>query len=107
MLSKFSVKRPVTVVMVTLIFMIFGAVSFSNLSTDLFPSMDLPYGAVSITYVGASPEEVESIVSAPVEATLQTVENIKSVQSISSEFHSLLILEFNDGTDINMAMMEV
>lgn len=107
MLSKFSVKRPVTVVMVTLIFMIFGAVSFTNLSTDLFPSLDLPYGAVSITYVGASPEEVESIVSAPVEATLQTVENIKSVQSISSEFHALLILEFNDGTDIDMAMLEV
>jgi multidrug efflux pump subunit AcrB len=107
MLSKFSVRRPVTVIMVTLIFIIFGIVSFTNLSTDLFPSIDLPIGAVSITYIGASPEEIENLVSAPVEATLQTVENIKSIRSISSEFNALLILEFNDGTNIDLAMLEV
>ena len=107
MFSKFSVRRPVTVIMVTLIFIIFGIVSFTNLSTDLFPSIDLPIGAVSITYIGASPEEIEILVSAPVEATLQTVENIKSIRSISSEFNALLILEFNDGTNIDLAMLEV
>lgn len=107
MLSKISVRKPVTVIMITLIFIIFGVVSFTNLSTSLMPSIDLPIGVVSVIYPGASPEEMETVVSAPVESTIETVENVKSIQSISSEFSSIIIIEFNDGTDIDMAMLEV
>ncbi|MBN2795635.1 MAG: efflux RND transporter permease subunit [Clostridia bacterium] len=107
MLSRISVKKPVTVIMITLIFIIFGVVSFTNLSTSLMPSIDLPIGVVSVVYPGASPEEMETVVSAPVESTIETVENVKSIQSISSEFSSIIIIEFNDGTDIDMAMIEV
>ncbi len=107
MLSKISVKKPVTVIMITLIFLIFGVVSFTNLSTSLMPSIDLPIGIVSVIYPGASPDEMETLVSSPIESTLETVENVKSIQSISSEFSSLVIVEFNDGTDIDMGMIEV
>lgn len=107
MLSKFSVRKPVTVIMITLIFIIFGVVSLTNLSTSLMPSIDLPIGIVSVIYPGASPDEMETTVSSPVESTLETVENVKSIRSISSEFSSIVIIEFNDGTDIDMAMVEV
>lgn len=107
MLSKLSVKKPVTIIMITLIFILFGVVSFTNLSTSLMPSVDLPIGVVSVVYPGASPDEMETVVSTPVESTLETVENVKNIQSISSEFSSIVIIEFNDGTDIDMAMVEV
>lgn len=107
MLSKISVKKPVTVIMITLIFIIFGVVSFTNLSTDLFPSMNLPIAAVSTVYTGASPEEIETIVSAPLESTLATVENVENITSISNEHSSLIIVEFSDSTDMDVAMLEL
>lgn len=99
-MSRFSVKKPYTVVVGVIIVIILGFVAFTKLSTDLLPSMNLPYAIVMTTYQGASPEQVETIVTGPIESSMATVSNIKHISSTSSENYSLVILEFN--TDANM-----
>ena len=107
MLSKFSVKKPYTVVVAVVIVLIIGAISFLNLSTDLLPSMNLPYVVVYTSYPGASPEEVELTVSKPLEQSLATTSNIKAINSISSENTSMVILEFQASTDMDSVSLEI
>lgn len=99
-MPRFSVKKPYTVVVGVIIVIILGFVAFTKLSTDLLPSMNLPYAIVMTTYQGASPEQVETVVTGPIESSMATVSNIKHISSTSSENYSLVILEFN--TDANM-----
>ena len=107
MLSKFSVKKPYTVVVAVIVVLILGAISFMNLDTDLLPSIDLPYIVVMTAYPGASPEEVEMIVTKPIEQAVATVNNIKNVSSISRENSSVVILEFNNDTNMDSATIEI
>ena len=72
MISKFSVKRPYTVIVGVILVIVLGVVSFTRMTTDLLPDMNLPYALVITTDVGASPEEVETDVTAPVEASMAT-----------------------------------
>ena len=62
MFSKFSVKKPYTVLVGVVMVIVLGIVSFTKMSTDLLPSINLPYVIVMTTYVGASPETVETVV---------------------------------------------
>ena len=73
MLSKFSVKKPYTVIVGIILVIVLGVISFANMTTDLLPNMDLPYVAVYTTYVGATPEQVESDVTRPMEASFATL----------------------------------
>ena len=77
MISRYSVKRPYTVVVAVVLVIILGVVSFLNMKTDLLPDMTLPYAIVMTTYPGASPEEVESIVTKPVEQAMATQSPLK------------------------------
>ena len=77
MLPKFSVKKPYTVFVAVILILVLGAISFINLQTDLLPSIDLPYLVVMTPYPGASPEEVELVVTRPLEQILATMSNIK------------------------------
>lgn len=106
-MSRFSVERPYTVIVAVLIVIILGIVSFTKLSTDLLPNMEMPYAIVMTTYQGASPEQVEQIVTEPVEASMATVSNIKHVSSTSSENYPLVVLEFNTNTNMDSAMIEM
>lgn len=107
MLSKFSVKRPYTVVVGVVLIIILGIVSFGNMTVDLLPSMNLPYAMVMTTYPGASPEEVETVVTKPVEQTMATVSNIKNVQSVSNENASTVILEFDQTANMDSVTIEM
>lgn len=107
MLSKFSVKRPYTVVVGVVIIIILGVVSFGNMTVDLLPSMNLPYAIVMTSYIGASPEEVEEIVTKPVEQTMATVSNIKTVQSVSNENASTVVLEFDQTANMDSVTIEM
>ena len=107
MLSKFSVKKPYTVVVGVVLIIILGVVSFSSMTVDLLPSMNLPYAIVMTTYIGASPEEVEQIVTKPVEQTMATVSNIKTVQSISNENASTVVLEFDQTANMDSVTIEM
>ena len=107
MLSGFSVKKPYTVVVGVVLIIILGVVSFTHMTVDLLPSMNLPYALVITGYVGASPEEVEEIVTKPVEQTMATVSNIKTVQSISSDNSSTVILEFDQIANMDSVTIEM
>ncbi|RGU95722.1 acriflavin resistance protein [Clostridium sp. AF15-17LB] len=107
MLSKFSVKRPYTVVVGVVLIIILGIVSFGNMTVDLLPSMNLPYAIVMTTYPGASPEQVETVVTKPVEQTMATVSNIKNVQSVSNENASTVILEFDQTANMDSVTLEM
>ncbi|MEX1378059.1 MAG: efflux RND transporter permease subunit [Eubacteriales bacterium] len=106
-IPKFSVRRPVTVVMVLLIVLLLGIVSVTSLKTDLFPSMNLPYVIISTSYDGAGPEQVEMMVTKPTEGAMATVSNIKSIESMSTEGNSLVIMEFSDDTDMDSAILDI
>jgi len=107
MLSKFSVRKPYTVVVGIVLIIILGVVSFTEMTVDLLPSMNLPYAIVMTTYPGASPEEVEEIVTKPVEQTMATVSNIKEIQSISSENASTVVLEFDQTANMDSVTIEM
>lgn len=107
MLSKFSVKKPYTVLVGVVLAIVLGVVSFTRMTTDLLPSISLPYVIVMTTYVGASPETVETVVTKPIEASMETVSNIQNVSSVSSENYSLVILEFGQTTDMNAVSLEI
>jgi len=107
MISKFSVKKPYTVLVGVILVIVLGVVSFTRMTTDLLPNISLPYVLVMTTYPGASPETVETVVTQPVEASMATVSNIESISSISSENYSMVILEFAQSTDMNAVSLEI
>ena len=107
MISKFSVKKPYTILVGVIMVIVLGIVSFSKMTTDLLPSINLPYVIVMTTYVGASPETVESVVTKPVESSMATVSNIENISSVSSENYSMVILEFSQTTDMNAVSLEI
>ncbi|MEE3467821.1 MAG: efflux RND transporter permease subunit [Eubacterium sp.] len=100
-MSKFSVRRPYTVLVGVVLVLVLGYLSFSNMSMDFLPSMEMPYAIVMTQYPGASPEEVELAVTSPVESAMARISNVKSIQSISNPDMSVVIMEFEDGTDMN------
>lgn len=102
-----SVRRPVTIAMVVLVVVLLGFVSLSRLAIDLLPKMDLPVAVAITQYSGAGPEEVESTVTEPLEDVLGTVENVDTISSQSMAGQSLIIIEFNYGTDMNFATLQM
>ncbi len=107
MLSKFSVKKPYTVVVGVVLIIVLGVVSFTKMTVDLLPSMNLPYAIVMTTYPGASPEQIEEVVTKPVEQTMATVSNIKNIMSMSSENASTVMLEFEQTANMDSATIEM
>ena len=107
MLAKFSVKKPFTIVVAIILVLILGVVSYANMNVDLIPSFNLPYAVISTTYAGASPEQVEQAVTEPMEQGMASISNIKEVSSVSAENVSLVILEFNENTNMDSAMIEM
>ncbi|HEX6988228.1 MAG TPA: efflux RND transporter permease subunit, partial [Bacillota bacterium] len=106
-LSALSVRRPVTVVMATLVVVLLGAVSLQRLPVELFPDLSFPITAVVTGYPDAAPQEVESLVTRPLEEALATVDRVRSVASDSVEGTSIVILDFEWGTDMDVAVMDV
>jgi len=106
-ISEFSVKRPVSILMFALILMVMGLWSLSTMKLDLLPDIEMPVLTVITSYPGASSEEIERTVSEPLEKGVGTVTNLKSVSSISRENVSLLTIEFESGTDINVGAQDV
>ncbi len=107
MLPKFSVKKPYTVFVAVILIIVLGVVSFTGMTTDLFPSMELPYVIVITTYPGASPEKVEQAVTRPMEAVLGTASGLENISSVSSENSSMIILEYVQDTNMDSAMIDL
>ena len=107
MLSRLSVKRPMTIFICVVLALILGVMSFINMTTDLLPSMDLPYVIAYTTYAGASPEQVEQSVTKALESALATTGGVKNITSVSQENVSIVVLEFEEGTGMDSAMIEM
>jgi len=106
-LPAFSINRPVTTVMLTLIVVILGVVALTNLRQELMPEMNLGIAVVFATYDGAGPEEVENLVTRPLEMALSTVTNLRNMTTTSSAGSSMIMLEFEDGTDMDNAALNM
>ncbi|HYE84262.1 MAG TPA: efflux RND transporter permease subunit [Clostridia bacterium] len=106
-LHEISVRRPVTVFMCVLMILVLGGVSLMRLPIDLMPNIDFPIAIVLTSYPGVGSQEIESIVSKNIESAVATVNNIKTIQSQSSEGQSVVIAEFNSGTDMNFATLQM
>lgn len=106
-IHEISVKRPVAVLMCILMVLVLGGVSLSRVPVDLMPNINFPIAIVSTSYTGVAPQEVESIVTKNIENAVATVNNVKSIQSISSEGNSIVIAEFNSGTDMDFATLQM
>ncbi len=107
MLPRFSVKKPYTVLVGVILIIVLGIVSYSNISADLMPDMNLPYTIVITPYQGASPEQVELAVSRPVESSMATISNINNVSSVSSQNMSIVILEFQESANMDSVTIEM
>ncbi len=107
MLSRFSVKKPYTVIVGIVLVVILGVVSLSKMSTDLLPSINLPYAIVVTTYPGASPEQVEDTVTQPIEAAMASTSNIKNISSNSANNMSMVILEFEQTANMDSVTVEM
>lgn len=107
MLAKFSVKKPFTILVAVILVLVLGYVSVGKMTPDLLPDMSFPYIVLFTTYPGASPEEVEATVTKPLEQAMSAVDHMKTVTSTSSENYSTVFLTFENGTDVDMASIDV
>jgi multidrug efflux pump subunit AcrB len=104
---EFSTKRPVTVAMFTLAVLLFGLVSLQRLRVNLLPELTYPTLTIRTEFEGAAPAEVENLVTKPLEEAVGTVRNLLNISSISRSGWSDVILEFQWGTDMANAALEV
>lgn len=106
-LAKVSIRRGVTFTMIYLIAAGFGLFGLSQLKLDLFPKLEFPMMAIITQYTGVGPEDMETVVTRPIEEAVSTTENIETVSSRSSQGLSLVMLEFAWGTNMDQAEMDV
>lgn len=100
---EFSVRRRVTLVMLYILVMFFGVFSLMQLRLDLYPDMEVPYVIVMTTYVGASPSDIETLVTRPLEEQAVSVQGLKNMTSTSKNSISMVMLEFSWGHDMDQA----
>ncbi len=107
MISKYSVRRPFTVLVGVLLVIVLGVVSLTKMTTDLLPEMSMQYALVITTDIGASPEKVERDVTAPIEAAMATTSNIKEIRSISYNSYSIVTLEYEQNANMDSVVIEI
>ena len=107
MISKYSVKKPFTVLVAVILILVLGGVSVTRMTPDLLPEMSFPYIVLFTTYVGAAPEEVETTVSKPLEQSLAALDDLKEISSVSSENVSVVYLTFEDTVNVDRAMLDI
>ena len=106
-MSKLSVKKPFTVLVMVVIMIVLGVVSILRMQMDLLPHISLPYVLVITTYPGESPESVEETISKPLEQSLGTISGVKNIYSMSFENYGIVELEFAAGTDLDSVMVKI
>ncbi|HDZ69006.1 MAG TPA: efflux RND transporter permease subunit, partial [Phycisphaerales bacterium] len=106
-LAQISVNRPVTTVMIFIAMVVLGLVSMSLLGLDLLPDLEIPAVSVLTAYEGAGPEEVETLITKPIEDSLSTISGVDEVISVSKEGMSAVTLKFNWGEKIDEIINDV
>ena len=106
-LAKICVEQPVLAVMLNLVFIFLGVVSFSTLTMDLFPEVDIPIVTVRTIWRGADPQEIESQITKEIEDAVATISGIENIESTSLDSVSIVTIAFKFGTDVNFAHIDV
>ncbi|MCX8093073.1 MAG: efflux RND transporter permease subunit [Candidatus Goldbacteria bacterium] len=106
-LPKLSITRPVFIVMIFSAIITLGLVGYFRLPVDLMPKVDFPTVMVNIVYPGASAEEIETLITKPLEDTFSTLEGIDKVISSSREGVAMITVQFGLGVDINFAELKL
>ena len=106
-MAKFSVKRPLTVFVVVLAVVVLGIVAYLRMTPDLLPNMDFPYVIIVTADPGASPEAVEEEITRPMEQSMATLDQIKEVTSTSQNSASMVMLEFEDGVNMDTISVDI
>ena len=106
-MPKFSVKKPLTVFVAVLAIVVLGVVAYLKMPPDLMPNMDFPYVILVTTDPGASPETVEADITKPLEQSMATLDRIKNVTSSSMDSVSMVVLEFEDGVNMDTVSVDI
>ncbi len=106
-LTKTVLKRPVTTVLCVLCLMVFGFISLFSSKMELTPEMNMPMMVISTVYVGASPEDVDELLTKPIEDEVGQLSGIDSLTSVSSENSSIVLLQYDYGTDMDKAYSDL
>lgn len=106
-IPEFSVNRRVTTAMLAMILVVLGGLAYTRLGLDFFPDLEFPTVSVITTYSGASSEDIENVITRPLEQTINSVNGVKKVDSVTSEGTSLLMVEFEWGTNLDFAAQDV
>lgn len=106
-LTKFVLRRPVTTVLVILCLLVFGISSIASSKLELVPEMNMPMMLVSTVYPGASPDDVNELVTKPIEDQVGILSGIKKTTSVSNENVSMVMLEYEYGTDMDKAYSDL
>lgn len=106
-LAEFSVQKKVTIVMVTLGVCLLGVIAFTRLPQELFPPISFPQLTIVTDYTNAAPEEIETLITKPIEETIGSVAGLRHVDSVSREGRSTVTVSFNWGQDIDFAALAV
>ncbi len=106
-LAEICIRRPVFAAMIVLSLVVVGSASYFKLGVDRFPSVDLPTVSVRTNLPGASPEEMETLISQPIEEAVNTVDGIDQLRSVSGQGNSFVMATFNLNRDIDTAAQDV
>ncbi len=106
-LTRLSIRRPVLVLMGWVALGVIGLRLLWGMPVELVPNIEFPVASIVTVYPGAGPEEVESVVTKPIEEAVGTVSGVRNIQATSREALSLVLVEFALGTDLNAAVGEV
>ena len=106
-LADFSVNKPVTILMIALIIVVLGTLFFSKLDLDLLPEIEYPVVSVVTTYSGVTSEDIEEVLTKPIEDAVSTIQDVKSIKSFSQEGLSAVMIEFNWSTNIDSAAQDI
>ena len=106
-LPNFSVNRPITVLMLFIGLILIGLISFQNLGLDLLPDLSFPMSAIIVSYSGVAPQEIENMITIPLEEAVGTIQGVKNINSFSREGSSVVLMEFNWGTDMDASALNI
>jgi HAE1 family hydrophobic/amphiphilic exporter-1 len=106
-ITKTAIKRGITFLMIYIVAVGFGLFSLGRLNVDLFPELNFPVVAIITQYTGVGPFDIETVVTRPIEETVASVQNIKTVNSTTKQGLSLIMIEFKWGTDMDQAEIDV
>jgi hydrophobic/amphiphilic exporter-1 (mainly G- bacteria), HAE1 family len=106
-LTRLAISRPLAMLMLILGLVLLGTVSYTLLRVDRMPQLSFPFVAVNVTYTGASPTDIESLIATPIEGAVAGVAGVSSIQSTSSQGRASVFIQFVEGADTNQAAIDV